>query len=211
MLHSDAKYCTVENPVWRKWDARLNLRLARLHPYRQLFIGHKLYICTYVFKDICGCLPGNMHPNVVWLSDSGRLKVNFILRSSYISTGHITSSHQQHYRFRLEVQTVLYPSCLPFHLVCFVCVLKPRCNKSEAFDCCSAERRRWWWESTLDLWFLRRQRSRYTLLIQSILCRRGVAKQPQGTEWDSNRGDLELQWAYHWCDRRFHCLHDIIL
>lgn len=45
---------------------------------------------------------------------------------------------------------------------------------------------------------LRRQRSRFTLLIQSILCCRGVAKQPQGTEWDSNSGDLELQWAYHW-------------
>lgn len=35
---------------------------------------------------------------------------------------------------------------------------------------------------------LRRQRSRFTLLIQSILCWRGVAKQPQGNEWDSNSG-----------------------
>lgn len=38
---------------------------------------------------------------------------------------------------------------------------------------------------------LRRQRSRFTLLILTILCWRGVAKQPQGNEWDSNSGDLQ--------------------
>lgn len=58
------------------------------------------------------------------------------------------------------------------------------------------------WEKALVMgehpWLVvvRRQRSRFTLLIRSILCWRGVAKQPQGTEWDSNSGDLELQWAY---------------
>lgn len=38
---------------------------------------------------------------------------------------------------------------------------------------------------------LRRQRSRFTLLILTILHWRGVAKQPQGNEWDSNSGDLQ--------------------
>lgn len=46
---------------------------------------------------------------------------------------------------------------------------------------------------------LRRQWSRFTLLIQSILCWRGVAKQPQGNEWDSNSGDLELRCEYRRC------------
>lgn len=38
---------------------------------------------------------------------------------------------------------------------------------------------------------LRRQRSRFTLVILTILCWKGVAKQPQGNEWDSNSGDLQ--------------------
>lgn len=43
VLHSEAKYCRVENPVWRKWDARLTRRLdnACHHPYMQLELGHK--------------------------------------------------------------------------------------------------------------------------------------------------------------------------
>lgn len=76
------------------------------------------------------------------------------------------------------------------------------------------------WEKALMMgehpWLvvLKRQRSRFTLLIQSILCWRGVAKQPQGTEWDSNSGDLELQRAYHWslflwCEVSLLTLHTI--
>lgn len=62
---------------------------------------------------------------------------------------------------------------------------------------------------------LRRKRSRFTRVTQSILCWRGVAKQPQGTEWDLNSGDLEPPQA-HWsflslplsCDASLCHLHD---
>lgn len=57
---------------------------------------------------------------------------------------------------------------------------------------------------------LRRQWSRFTLLIQSILCWRGVAKQPQGTEWDSNSGDLGAK-ALVFCFCNMICFHTDIM
>lgn len=97
------------------------------------------------------------------------------------------------------VQNLMFLPCLLSSLFVFLCVFWSHSviNQKHLLLQC--------WEKALRMgehpWLvvLRRQRSRFTLLIQSILCWRGVAKQPEGNEWDSNSGDLELQWVYHWC------------
>lgn len=114
--------------------------------------------------------------------------VCLICEVSLKSAAHITRSHQ-HWRLT-TFETAAHPLFaflvvwLWIHVVIKLRLLLLQC-----------------WEKALMMgehpWLviLRRQRSRFTLLIQSILCWRGVAKQPQGTEWDSNSGDLELHRA----------------
>lgn len=165
VLHSEAKYCRVENPVWRKWDARLKRGLdnACHHPYMQLELGHKPVF--HMKEGVCRHWPETR-------VKSGMKKASLIpwtyLRyiwstGSLISTAHIPPHHSEPPAAPTHTYFVslLFAFCSPFvfhvcGLVFFFCLfvfLKRRCNKSEAFYCCSAERRRWWWESTLDSWF----------------------------------------------------------
>lgn len=82
---------------------------------------------------------------------------------------------------------ILYLFCLPFSL--FVCNKSGACIAAEpreavddgrALSTCGFE------EAAVMLYPVN---SEYIVL-------KGVAKQPQGNEWDSNSGDLELHWCF---------------
>ncbi len=135
ILHSEAKYCRVENPVWRTWDARLNLRLdnACHHPYMQLYYsshvrcikGGNLYVDVYLEM----CIQRFM---ITWIWELKRKFHTYVLACfiyeaqgplSHLPTSHgATSSTSTDLALRLFcIAPVCFSPCLFF--VCFEAML----------------------------------------------------------------------------------------